>query len=73
MASWHKKRLLEPLAGRLIHLAIISYRRLLNVKMVNDAPWRQLYQDGETVLLCLGTSTFLVSPGLMFSGICIRR
>lgn len=53
MTSWHKKRLLAPLAGRMIHLAIISYRRLLRFNMINDAPWRQLHKEGEVVLLCL--------------------
>ncbi len=53
MATWHKKRFLVPLAGRLIYLAIISYRKLLRFKMVNDTPWRKLHQQGETVLLCL--------------------
>lgn len=53
MASWHKKSLLAPLAGRLTHLAIISYRRLLKFRMVNDKTWCKLHQNGETVLLCL--------------------
>lgn len=53
MASWHKKRILAPLTGWLAYLAIISYRRLLKFNMVNEEPWQQLHQNGETVLLCL--------------------
>lgn len=53
MAAWHKKHFLAPLASRLIHLTVISYRHLLNFKMINDAPWRKLHQDGEAILLCL--------------------
>ena len=53
MTAWHKKRLLAPFVGRLIYLSIISYRKLLGFKMVNDTPWRNLHQQGETVLFCL--------------------
>ena len=53
MTNWHKKQSFRPWLSRLIYLAIISYRKLIRVKLVNDAPWRKLHQQGETVLLCL--------------------
>jgi len=53
MTTWHKRRFMAPLAGLLLYLTVISYRRLLYFRMVNDAPWRKLHQEGASILLCL--------------------